>query len=404
MAGEGTNSFFLDDGGVELVGFELVRAVLPLRKPWASAAGSFSERDSLLVRAVVRERTGAGAGGEVEGWGECTALPDPSYSAEYTSAAVEVSERYIVPALIRARVGRATDVGPALMWVKGHKMAKAAFETAVLDAQLRAAQLRMADFLAALSTCREAPKEAVVAGVAVGLATSLGELLDEVEAYAAGGYARVKLKIVPGWDHEPVAAVRRRWPELVLFADANGSYGQLPGSEAAARLASLDRYGLACIEQPLADDDLAGHAELARRLETPICLDEALTSAAMVGTALDMGACAVVNIKAGRLGGFLEAVRVHDLCAERRVPVWCGGMVETGVGRAANVALAALPNFSLPGDLSGSSRFFEADLAPPLEVDDGGTIRVPVGAGNGVIIDQVALDRFSTWRRWCPAG
>ena len=200
---------------------------------------------------------------EVEGWGECTALPEPTYSSEYTTGAVEVSERYIVPALVGAGNCRAADVAATLSFLKGHRMAKAAFEAAILDAQLRSEGVRMADFLAGVSAGGRPPKEAVVAGVAVGLESSLGPLLDEVEEYASAGYGRVKLKIGPGWDEEPVAAVRRRWPELVLFADANGSYAGLPFAEATARLARLDEYGLACIEQPLGDDDLAGHAHLA---------------------------------------------------------------------------------------------------------------------------------------------
>jgi O-succinylbenzoate synthase len=236
------------------------------------------------------------------------------------------------------------------------------------------------------------------------LHTSLEELLDEVERYVEEGYLRVKLKIAPGWDDTPLAEVRLCWPDLVLFADANGAYAEMSPAEVAERLGRLDGHGLACIEQPLGDDDLAGHRELARQLRTPLCLDEALTSVASVSAALDMGACSVVNVKAGRLGGYLEAVRVHDLCADRGVPVWCGGMVETGIGRAANVALAALPNFILPGDLSASGRFFERDLAGPLGLGPGGTIPVPGGPGSGVTVSQEALRTFATWRRWYPAG
>lgn len=378
--------------------------MLPLSRPWASAAGTFSARDSLLVRAVLRYGSGTGDRVEVEGWGECTALPGPTYSSEYTAAAVEVSERFLLPALLSAKVATAADVAPALAAVKGHKMAKCAFEAALLDAELRGAGLRMADFLAGLSRSGQRPKASVVAGVAVGLPSSLGELLDEVERYVEAGYVRVKLKITPGWDHDPVAAVRRRWPGLVLFADANGTYADLPLVEVAAQLARLDGFGLACIEQPLGDDDLAGHSELARELRTPLCLDEALTSLASVTLALDMGACSVVNVKAGRLGGYLQAVRVHDLCAAREVPVWCGGMVETGIGRAANVALASLPNFSLPGDLSASGRFFEKDLTTPLNMGPGGTIALPEGTGSGVSVSNEALNAFSTWRCWCPAS
>ena len=377
---------------------------MPLRRPWASTAGSFSKRDSLLVRAVLRYERDGGERAEFEGWGECTALPAPTFSSEYTAGAVEVSETYLLPALLSAKVATAGNVTPALAAVKGHKMAKSAFEAALLDAELRAAGLPMADFLASLSRSGEPPKPVVVAGVAIGLHSSIEELLDEVERYVEEGYLRVKLKIAPGWDDTPLCEVRRRWPELVLFADANGAYAEMGPAEVAERLGRLDGHELACIEQPLGDDDLAGHRELARQIRTPLCLDEALTSVASVSSALDMGACSVVNVKAGRLGGYLEAVRVHDLCADRGVPVWCGGMVETGVGRAANVALASLSNFILPGDLSASGRFFEQDLAGPLVLGPGGTILVPGGPGSGVTINPGALGAFATWRRWYPAG
>ncbi len=353
---------------------------------------------------MLRCESEGGERAEFDGWGECAALPDPSYSSEYTAGAVAVSESYLLPALLSAKVSSAGDVAPALAAVKGHKMAKSAFEAALLDAELRAAGVRMADFFAGLSRSGQPPKAAVTAGVAVGLQSSLADLLDEVERYVGEGYLRVKLKIAPGWDDKPLGEVRRRWPELVLFADANGAYADIGPMGAARRLARLDGFGLACIEQPLGDDDLAGHRELAGQLRTPICLDEALTSVASVSAALDMGACSVVNVKAGRFGGYLEAVRVHDLCAERGVPVWCGGMVETGIGRAANVALASLPNFSLPGDLSASARFFEQDLAGPLEIAPDGTISVPAGPGTGVAVSPESLRAFGTWRRWYPAG
>ncbi|MGO9659154.1 MAG: o-succinylbenzoate synthase [Acidimicrobiales bacterium] len=382
-----------------LVGFELVRVSLPLVTPWASAAGTFSHRDSLLVRAVLRF-PGPGAAVEAEGWGECQALPGPTFSAEYTAGALDISERYLVPALLRAGTACVAGVAPALAAVKGHNMAKAAFEAAVLDAELRAGGVRMADFLCRQSRIGAVPADKVVAGVAVGLTASLGALLDEVALRREEGYRRVKLKVRPGWDAEPVGAVRERWPDLVLFADANGSYGHLPMGEAVSCLARLDPYELACLEQPLGDDDLAGHAELARHLRSPLGLDEALSSCAAVVNALRAGACAVVNIKAGRLGGYLEAVHAHDVCAEQKVPVWCGGMVETGIARAANLALASLPNFSLPGDLSATGRFFETDLAGPLPLRRDGTIAVPVGPGGGVPIDPGAIERFSTSRTW----
>jgi o-succinylbenzoate synthase len=381
-----------------------VRVSVPLRKTWVSEAGTFSRRDSLLVRAVLAPEGPRRADQQVEGWGECGALPGPTYTSEYTAAAVEVSLHYLVPALLGAGARRAVDVGPALAGVRGHKMAKAAFEAALLDADLRATGRSMASFFSASSVGGKPPRSAVTAGISVGIAASTAELLDEVEGAMDQGYRRVKLKIGPGHDLEPVAAVRERWPGLALFADANGSYQDLPLAATAELLGKLEPFDLACIEQPLGDEDLAGHAELARRVRLPICLDESLTSSHAVAVALDMGACSVVNIKAGRVGGYLEAVRVHDLCAARRVPVWCGGMVETGIARAANVALAALPNFSLPGDLSATGRFFETDLTSPLSLLPDGTIVVPDGPGSGVTVHGDVVGSLSTWRRWCPVA
>ena len=388
----------------QLLGLELVRVSLPLRKSWVSEAGTFSSRDSLLVRAVLSCPDELGGRREVEGWGECGALPDPTYTSEYTAGAVEVCLRYLVPAVFRARVARAVDVRAALASTKGHNMAKSALEAAILDAELRATGQSMASFFSSFSDSGRPHRPVVPAGVAVGMARSTDEMVDDVERCVEQGYRRVKLKIGPGWDLGPVSAVRERWPDLVLFADANGSYQDLPLYQAAELLGGLEPFELACIEQPLGDEDLAGHAELARRIGVPVCLDEPLTSRGAVTAALDLGACSVVNIKAGRVGGYLEAVRVHDLCAQRQVPTWYGGLVETGIARAGNVALAALPNFSLPGDLSATGRFFETDLTSPLPLEPGGTITVPDGPGSGVTVYGDVVRQFTTWRQWCSAA
>jgi O-succinylbenzoate synthase len=349
-------------------------------------------------------RVGAG---EVEGWGECAALPEPSYNAEYTWAAAEVSERFLVPALFRAKVGDARDVAPALSGVKGHQMAKAAFEAAVGDALLRAEGLPLADYLADASGIPLPRASSVPAGVAIGLGASVPALVEEVGRYVEGGYTAVKLKISPKEGPSPAAllgAVRERWPGLVLGADANGAYEGLPLAEAASHLCLLDGLGLAFIEQPLGADDLVGHARLAELVGTPICLDEALSSYGAVVAALELGACSVVNLKAGRVGGYLEAVRVHDLCAKRQVALRCGGMVETGIGRAANVALASLAGFTLPGDLSATGRFFERDITGPLALAPLGTIEVPAGGGCGVEVDLSFVSAAAIWRRWLAAG
>jgi O-succinylbenzoate synthase len=374
---------------------ELVRVSLPLRERWASEAGTISHRDSLLVRVVL-----SGA----EGWGECAALPDPTYSAEYTAGALEVAHRYLVPALLAARVTSASELSEALGRVRGHNMAKAAFEMAYLDAELRAGGGSLARFLAEASASPRPSRERVTAGAAVGLAGSVEELVEEVGRFVEAGYRRVKLKVLPGSAAARVGAVRGRWPDLVLGADANGSFGPLGLDEAAAQVKALEPFGLAFLEQPLSEDDLLGHVELARRVAVPICLDETLTSVRAVMTALELGACSVVNVKAGRLGGYLAAVRAHDACVRRGAAAFCGGMVETGLARAANVALASLPGFSVPGDLSASGRFFAADIVGPLPLASDGTLAVPSGPGLGVEVDVAAIGSLSTWRQWFPAG
>jgi O-succinylbenzoate synthase len=230
-------------------------------------------------------------------------------------------------------------------------------------------------------------REAVDAGIAIGITGSLPELLDAADRALDEGYRRIKLKIQPGWDVEPVRAVRERFgPALAVQVDANGAYSVAD----ATHLSELDGFGLQLIEQPLGDDDLLGHAELARRIATPVCLDESITSVNMAAAAIELGACQVVNIKAGRVGGYLEAKRVHDLCADHSIPVWCGGMLETGIGRAANVALATLPNFILPGDLSASDRYFATDITEPFALHDG-RLRVPGAPGIGVEPDPDVL-------------
>jgi O-succinylbenzoate synthase len=228
--------------------------------------------------------------------------------------------------------------------------------------------------------------------VSVGIASSVEALVAAVSGYVDAGYRRVKLKIEPGWDVEPVGAVRAHFPDLLLQVDANGAYTLADTTVFAA----LDGFGLLLVEQPFGDDELAAHATLARRMSTPICLDESITSAARAVEAIDRGACSIVNIKAGRVGGYLEAKAVHDACVERRVPVWCGGMLETGIGRAANLALASLPGFTYPADLSASDRYFTADLTRPFVLEGGG-LAVPGGPGIGVEPLPDRLAGCTTW-------
>lgn len=349
---------------MKIEGVELLRVHLPLVSSFETSSGAQSEKDALVVRVVADE---------AQGWGECVAMAQPVYTSEYVDGAHEVIRRFMLPRIAAGRCTSGAMVAPLLAALKGHRMAKAAVEMAVLDAELRAAGRSFASYLGAERT-------RVPSGVSIGIAASVAELLDQVARYLEAGYLRIKLKVKPGWDVEPVRAVRERFgDEILLQVDANASYTL--GD--ARQLARLDPFGLLLIEQPLAEDDMGGHAELARLIRTPVCLDESITSARVAADAIALGACSIVNIKAGRVGGYIEARRVHDVCAASGVPVWCGGMLETGLGRAANVALAALPGFSLPGDTSGSDRYFETDLTHPFVLTSGHLL-VPTGPGLGV--------------------
>jgi O-succinylbenzoate synthase len=362
---------------MKLQEIELRRIRLPLVAPFRTSFGVEHERDVLLVRVTTDV---------AEGWGECVAGAEPLYSSEYADGAHQVIRDHLLPRLAAVPDLTAAAVAPALAPVKGHPMAKASLELAVLDAELRTHGMPLAGYLGAV-------RDRVPAGVSVGIADSIPELLDVVEGYLADGYARIKLKIEPGRDVEPVRAVRERFGDVLLQVDANAAYTLAD----APRLARLDPFDLLLIEQPLAEDDVRGHAELARRVRTPICLDESITSARAAADAIAIGACSIVNIKAGRVGGFLEARRVHDVCAAHGVPVWCGGMLETGLGRAANLALAGLPNFTLPGDTSASDRYWRRELiTEPFVLEPPGVVRVPSGPGLGVTVDERFLAEITT--------
>ncbi|MBX6357464.1 MAG: o-succinylbenzoate synthase [Micromonosporaceae bacterium] len=378
---------------MKLMGIELRRISLPLVAPFRTSFGTETRRDILLLRAVVKPdaTTGAGAPDEAEGWGECVAMSDPRYSSEYVDGCADVLRRFLIPALSTVEHLSARAVAPALAGIKGHRMAKAALEMALLDAELRALGVPLARELGAV-------RDRVPCGVSVGIMDSVPELLDAVARYLDAGYLRIKLKIEPGWDVEPVRAVRERFGDGVLLqVDANTAYTRAD----ARHLARLDAYDLLLIEQPLDEEDLLGHAALARTVQTPICLDESIVSARAAADAIALGACAIVNVKPGRVGGYLEARRVHDVCAANGVPVWCGGMLETGLGRAANVALAALPGFTLPGDTSASARYYHTDITEPFVLQDG-HLAVPAGPGIGVAPIPEILDEVTTSTEWIP--
>jgi o-succinylbenzoate synthase len=369
---------------VKITGVELRRLAMPLVVPFRTSFGTETERDVLLVRVATPD---------ADGWGECVAMREPLYSSEYTDGAADVIRRFLAPRLLGAGSVHPRQVAGLLEPVKGHRMAKAALEMAVLDAGLRARGESLAAYLGA-------ERGRVPAGVSVGIMDGIPQLLEAVAGYLEEGYLRIKLKIEPGWDVEPVRAVRERFGAGVLLqVDANAAYTLADAS----MLARLDEFDLLLIEQPLAEDDLREHAVLARLLRTPVCLDESIVSAKSAADAIALGATRVVNIKPGRVGGYLEAQRVHDLCRANGVAVWCGGMLETGLGRAANVALAALPGFSLPGDTSASGRYYATDITEPFVLEDG-HVAVPTGPGLGVEPIGDILDELTTGSEWLPGA
>ena len=360
---------------MKLEAAELRRIRISLVAPFETSFGTQFERDILLVKAITDEG---------EGWGECVAGEEPDYSSEYVEGAQHVLVHHLLPRLLERPGLAASEVADVLRPVRGHRMAKASIEMAVLDAELRGAGESFAHHFGAV-------RSAVDCGVSVGIHRSIPELLSTVGGFLDAGYRRIKLKIKPGWDVEPVRAVRERFGDVPLQVDANTAY-ELSD---AAHLAELDEFDLLLIEQPLPEDEVLAHAELAKIVRTRICLDESITSARAAEDAIQLGACQVINIKPGRVGGYLEARRIHDVCAARGVPVWMGGMLETGLGRAGNVAMAALANFTLPGDTSASDRYYHRDITEPFVLKDG-RLDVPTGPGLGVNVDLGFLEEITT--------
>lgn len=336
---------------MKLDSIELLQLRMPLVTPFTTSFGTQTVREPILIRVRC---------GNLVGWGECVTMAEPLYSSEYDDAAIDVMRRFLAPALLTADNVTARTVSALLEPFKGHRMSKAALEMAVLDLELRTRNQSLADYLGATRT-------SVPSGVSVGVQDTIDDLVTVVGGYLEAGYARIKIKIRPGWVEEPVAALRREFGSIPLQVDANSAFSLAD----AALLRRLDDYDLLLIEQPLYDDDIRQHAALQRMLRTPLCLDESIVSARAAADAIALGATRIINIKPGRVGGYLEAVRIHDLARATGVGVWCGGMLETGIGRAANAALAALPGFTLPGDISGSDRFYRQDVTPPVRMHDG---------------------------------
>lgn len=344
---------------------------MPMVMRFETSFGATTDRRIMLVEVH--------AGG-VMGWGECTAGEEPHYSPETIESAWHILRDFLWPEIRGKEFNSARDVWAMFCQTRGHNMAKAALESAIWDAEAKQKGMPLWKLLGGV-------REEIASGVSIGIQPTVSDLIATVEKELAAGYQRIKIKIKPGQELKPVEALRKRWPNVRLMVDANSAYTL----EDIALLKQLDPYGLMMIEQPLGWDDIYSHAKLQKQIQTPICLDECIHEYGHALAAIELGACKIINMKMGRVGGQLQVRRIHDLCQKNGIPVWCGGMLEAGIGRAQNIALSTLENFTLPGDVAASKRYWAEDIIDPeVEVTPKGTIKVPSGPGIGY---QVKLER-----------
>lgn len=361
---------------IKLVEMREIR--LPLVHFFETSFGRTTERRIVLVRVV--DTDGA------EGWGECTAGEGPFYCEEWTDSVWETLHAFLAPMVVNHEVERAADVFSLMKAVRGNRMAKAALETACWDLEAKRANVPLWRHLGGV-------RAEIPCGVSIGIQDTPAALLEKIERELSAGYQRIKIKIKPGWDREIIEEVRARFPQIQLMGDANSAYTLADVS----LFRALDEFDLMMIEQPLAYDDMLDHAKLQRQLRTPVCLDESIRSAEDARKAIELQACRIINVKLGRVGGHSEAQRVERVCRESRIPVWCGGMLESGIGRAHNIAMATLEGFTLPGDVSASARYWHEDIIePPVTVTSRGTIKAPEAKGIGY---QVNLKRIEALTR-----
>lgn len=352
--------------------------------PFVTSFGPQQQRDSLLLTLH---------GGGLAGWGECVATNDPGYSYETVGTAWHILTDFLIPAVLGWELREPSDVPDKLSFVRGHPLAKAALEQAAWDLTARRDGCSFAEKLAA--PYEEGPRECVRVGVSIGIQPTVEQTLQVIQGYLDQGYGRIKLKIRPGHDVRLARAARSAFPVTPIMLDANSAY-RLQDAHLFQKMDDLD---LLMLEQPLGYEDVYDHSLLRPQIATPLCLDESIHSADHARFALAIGACDIINIKPARVGGWTEARKIHDLCREQEVPVWCGGMLETGVGRAAQLALASLPGFTLPGDISATSRYYEEDVTPPFTLNaEDSTIDVPAGPGLGVEVDRQRLEQVTVRR------
>jgi O-succinylbenzoate synthase len=349
---------------------------MKLKSPFETSFGRITTRDCVVIEAQSNGFTG---------WGECVADRDPGYSYETAGTAWHVLKEFLVPVIMSHELNSPQEFSPLVDKVRGHLMAKSGLEMAIWDLQGKLENRSLMEKLGGV-------RNFVDVGVSVGIQSDPETLVRTVAGYLDQGYRRIKIKIKPGRDIYDTQAVRKAFPDIRLQVDANSAYTP----ETATGLLPLDKCGLLLIEQPLGEDDIWDHSQLQRLLKTSICLDESILSVRHARQALEMGACRVINIKTGRVGGLANAVDIHNLCSQHGIPVWCGGMLETGIGRAANLALASLPNFSLPGDISATDRYYEEDITDQrFTLNPDSTINVPALPGLGVTVNRKAVDRVT---------
>jgi len=364
---------------IKVDGVEIRLVRLPLIEPFET---SFGKIDSRLIFLICLS-----AGG-LKGWGEVVASEQPLYSYETVGTAFHVIKDFLAPTVLDDPIAGLPDLARRFSRFRGHNMAKAGLELAFMDLL---AQVNNQS----LSALIGGERKRVAVGVSLGIQPTLSQLLKRVDKYLDLGYQRIKLKIKPGWDISVAFEVRRIYPNILLSVDANSAYTLADVDH----LGRLDDFDLLMIEQPLQSDDIVDHAELQQHLKTSLCLDESITGQRQAKAALDLESCRIINIKIGRVGGYSEALAIHDLCAARSIPVWCGGMLESGIGRAHNIALASLQGFTLPGDISASSRYFERDLiSPEVTVASDGTVTVPDAIGLGFEVDSFFIERQTETR------
>jgi O-succinylbenzoate synthase len=349
---------------------------MKLKMPFETSFGRITNRDSVLIEARTED---------VVGWGECVADRDPGYSYESAGTAWHILKDFILPGILNREISSPRNFNQLVEQIRGHPMAKSGMEMAIWDIQGKLEQHSLREMMGG-------KRNRVDVGVSVGIQSGPAALVKTVAKYLEQGYRRVKIKIKPGQDVLETQSVRNAFPNILLQVDANSAYTL----DTAPDLVPLDDLGLLLIEQPLAEDDIWDHSKLQHQLKTPICLDESILSTRHARQAIEMSACRIINIKTGRVGGLSQAIDIHDLCSQNNIPVWCGGMLETGVGRAANLALASLPNFKLPGDVSATDRYYDEDITDQRFVlNPDSTIDVPELPGLGISVNQQALARVT---------